>query len=67
MLEAALVSGNQSLDGVDSQQNTIGNGLGGVVYVDPSATAAANAEALIAGNHAYKDNNDVWGTITIVP
>jgi hypothetical protein len=33
----------------------------------PSATATANDETLIAGNQASKDNNDVWGAITIVP
>jgi hypothetical protein len=38
-LQAVLVSGNQSQGGIDSQQNTTGNGLGGGVYVDPSATA----------------------------
>jgi hypothetical protein len=67
VLEAALMSGNQSQGGADSQGNTSGNGLGGGVYVDPSATATANAQTMIAGNHASKDNNDVFGTITIVP
>jgi hypothetical protein len=50
-----------------SQGNTTGNGLGGGVYVDPSATATANTQTLIAGNQASKSNNDVWGTITIGP
>jgi hypothetical protein len=50
-----------------SQGTITGNGLGGVVYVDPSATATMNAETIIAGNHASKDNNDVFGTISIVP
>jgi hypothetical protein len=63
-LEAVLASGNQAQGGGDSPQNS-GNGLGGGVYVDPSATATA--ETLIAGNQASKDNNDVWGTITMVP
>jgi hypothetical protein len=62
-----LVGGNQAQGGVDSQQNTTGNGLGGGVYVDPSANATENAETLITGNQASKDNNDVWGTITMVP
>jgi hypothetical protein len=62
-----LVSGNQAQGGVDSQQNATGNGLGGGIYVDPSATATMNTETLIAGNQASKSNNDVWGTITIVP
>jgi len=65
VLEGLLVSANQSQGGVDSQQKTTGNGLGGGVYVDP--TASAKAETLIAGNQAFKDNNDVWGTITLVP
>jgi hypothetical protein len=67
MLEAALVSGNQSQGGADSQGTTSGNGLGGGVYVDPGATASANAQTIMAGNHASKDNNDVFGTINIVP
>jgi hypothetical protein len=67
VLQAVFVSGNQAQGGVDSQQNTTGQGLGGGVYVDPSATATMNAETLVAGNQASKGNNDVWGTITIVP
>jgi hypothetical protein len=67
MLKGVLVSGNQSKGGADSQGNTSGNGLGGGVYVDPAASVAADAQTMIAGNHASKDNNDVFGTITIVP
>jgi hypothetical protein len=67
MLEAVLVNGNQSQGGADSQQNTTGNGLGGGVYVDPSATVTADMETVIAGNQATKSNNDIWGTISIVP
>jgi uncharacterized spore protein YtfJ len=67
MLEAGLVSSNQSMGGTDSQQKTTGNGLGGGVYVDPSATVSADAATLITGNQASKSNNDVWGTITTVP
>jgi hypothetical protein len=67
VLEAALVSGNQSQGGLDSQGHTSGNGLGGGVYVDPSATASENADTLITGNLATKSNNDIWGTITMVP
>jgi hypothetical protein len=66
-LETVLVSGNQSQGGVDSQQKTTGNGLGGGVFVDPSATATMNAETIIAGNHASKDKDDVWGTINPTP
>ena len=66
-LEAVLVSGNQSQGGADSQGNTSGNGLGGGIYVDPSASATANMQTLIAGNQASTSNNDVWGIITIVP
>ena len=67
VLEAVLVNSNQSQGGGDGQGNTTGNGLGGGVYVDPSATATAYTETIIAGNQASKDNNDVWGTITMVP
>ena len=67
MLQGVLASGNQSQGGTDSQQNTTGNGLGGGVYVDPSASATADMQTLIAGNQASKSNNDVWGTITMVP
>ena len=63
-LKEVLVSSNQSLGGVDSQGN---NGLGGGVYVDPSASVTADLQTLIIGNRASKSNNDVWGTITIVP
>jgi hypothetical protein len=62
-----LVSGNQGQGGTDSQGNTTGQGLGGGVYVDPSATATENTETLIAGNQATQSNNDVWGTINPVP
>ena len=61
------MSGNQAQGGGDGQGNTTGNGLGGGVYVDPSASVTANAETLIVANHASKDKDDVWGTITIVP
>jgi hypothetical protein len=67
LLQGMLVSGNQAQGGVDSQQNTTGNGLGGGLYVDPSASATADMQTLIAGNQASKDKDDVWGTITIVP
>lgn len=67
VLDAVLVSGNQSQGGADSQGNTSGTGLGGGIYVDPSATATANTQTMIASNHASKDKNDVWGTLTIVP
>jgi hypothetical protein len=65
--QGVLVSGNQAQGGVDSSGNTNGQGLGGGVYVDPSASATADLQTLIAGNQASKDKNDVWGTITIVP
>jgi hypothetical protein len=32
-----------------------------------SVSDTENAETLIAGNQASKTNNDVWGTITMVP
>jgi len=67
MIDAALVSGNQSQGGADSQGSTSGNGLGGGVYVDPAATVTANARTTMVGNHASKSNDDVFGTITIVP
>jgi hypothetical protein len=56
-----------ALSAAESHGSRTGNGLGGGVYVDPSATTTMNAETLIAGNQATKSNNDVWGTITIVP
>jgi hypothetical protein len=61
------MSGNRSPGGAGWQGNTTGNGLGGSVYVDPSASASADMQTLIAGNQSSKSNNDVWGTITIVP
>jgi hypothetical protein len=67
MLQGVLVSGNQAQGGVDSQDNTTGQGLGGGVYVDPSASATMDMQTLIAGNQASKSNNDVWGTLTIIP
>jgi hypothetical protein len=66
-LKVALVSGNQSQGGSDGQGNTTGQGLGGGVYVEPSSSATADMQTLIAGNQASKDKNDVWGTLTIVP
>jgi hypothetical protein len=42
-------------------------GLGGGPYVDPSASATADLQTLIAGNQASKSNNDLWGTLTIGP
>jgi hypothetical protein len=66
-LDAVLVSGNLSEGGADSAGNITGNGLGGGVYVDPNATATANTETVIAGNHASKDKDDVWGTIKPPP
>jgi hypothetical protein len=49
------------------RQNTTGNGLGGGLYVDPSAHVTADTATLIAGNQASKSNNDVWGTIKLPP
>jgi hypothetical protein len=67
VIDAVLVNGNQSQGGADSQGNTSGNGLGGGVYVDPSAAVTAKTQSIIAGNHASKDNDDVWGTINPPP
>jgi hypothetical protein len=67
VIDAVLVSANQSQGGADSQGNTSGNGLGGGVYVDSAAKVTANAQTIIAGNHASKDNDDVWGTINPPP
>jgi hypothetical protein len=67
VLQAVLVSGNQAQGGIDGQGNTTGQGLGGGVHVDPSASATADMEILMAGNQASKSNNDLCGTITIVP
>jgi hypothetical protein len=61
------VNGNQSQGGADSQGNTTGQGLGGGVYVGPAAKVTADAQTIIAGNHASKDNDDVWGTINPPP
>lgn len=62
-----LVSGNQEQGGVGSQAHTRGNGLGGGVYVDLSATVTANVQTIIVGNHVSKSNDDVWGTINRLP
>ena len=67
VLKGVLVNGDQAQGGTDSQQNTTGQGLGGGVYVDPSASATADVQTFIAGNKASKDMNDVWGTMTIGP
>jgi hypothetical protein len=66
-LNGVLVSGNQAQGGADSQGTTTGQGLGGGVYVDPSASVTADLQTRIVGNRASKSNNDVWGTITVVP
>jgi hypothetical protein len=34
--------------------------------VDPSASVTANMQTLIVHNRASTNNDDVWGTITIV-
>jgi hypothetical protein len=67
VLQGVLVSGNQAQGGTDGNGNTTGQGLGGGGYVDPSASATADMKTLIVGNQASKDNNDVWGTITMAP
>jgi hypothetical protein len=67
VLQAVLVSGNQAQGGTDGNGNTTGQGLGGGVYVDPSASATMDMQTLIAGNQASMSNNDLWGTITTVP
>jgi hypothetical protein len=41
--------------------------MGGGVYADPSASATADMQTLIAGNQASKSDNDVGGTIAIGP
>ena len=58
--------GNADTGPCRCQGNTSGNGLGGV-YVDPSASATMDLQTLIAGNQASKSNNDLWGTLTILP
>jgi hypothetical protein len=69
VLQAVVVSGNQAQGGTDGNGNTTGQGLGGGVYVDPSASATMDMQTLIAGNQASTSNvwNDIWGTITIGP
>jgi hypothetical protein len=67
MLKGRLVSSNQSQGGLDSHGNTSRNGLGRGVYIDPSASATADRQTLIAGNQASKSDNDLWGTITPGP
>lgn len=66
-LEDVLVNGNQSQGGVDSEGNSSGNGRGGGVYVDSSATVTADTETRIAGNHASKSDDEVFGSINVVP
>ena len=51
----------------DSRGGPAGRGLGGGVYVASNVTVIANTQTLIAGNHASKDSDDVWGTITVGP
>jgi hypothetical protein len=55
------------LDGTAEERELarVQNGLGGGVYVDPSASATADLQTMIAGNQASMSDNDVWGTITI--
>jgi hypothetical protein len=66
-LTGVLVSGNQAQGGAGDQGNPDGRGLGGGVYVDPSASVTMDMQSMIVGNHASKDSNDVWGTITPAP
>jgi hypothetical protein len=66
-LNGVLVIGDQAQGGAKGQGTTTGQGLGGGVYVDPSASATADMQTLIAGNRASTSNDDVWGTITIGP
>jgi hypothetical protein len=63
----AVVSGNQARGGIDNQENTTGQGLGGGAYVDPHVSATADRQSLIAGNQASTSDNDIWCTLTIVP
>jgi hypothetical protein len=66
VLQGTLVRGNQAQGGTDGNGNTTGQGLGGV-YVDPSASATADMETIMAGNQPSMGKNDVGGTITTVP
>jgi hypothetical protein len=67
MLKGVHVSGNQAQRGAKGQGTSTGPGLGGGVYVDPGASVTADRETQIVGNRASTSNDDVWGTITIVP
>jgi hypothetical protein len=67
MLKGVLVSGNQAQGGAKGQGTTTGQGLGGGVYVDPGASVTADRQTRIVGNRASTSNDDVWGTITIMP
>jgi hypothetical protein len=66
-LKEVHVSGNQAQGGAKGQRTTMGPGLGGGVYVDPGASVTADMKTLIVGNRGSTSNDDVWGTITIVP
>jgi hypothetical protein len=61
------VCSNQSQGGGRSQGNSSGRGVGGGVYADPHAAVTANTETWIAINQASRSDNDVWGTITMLP
>src|SRR5262249_60336806 len=66
-LKGVQVSGNQAQGGAEGQGTSRGQGLGGGVYADPAASVTADRRTLIVHNRASTSNDDVWGTITIVP
>jgi hypothetical protein len=66
-LKGVQVSGNLVQGGAKGQGTTTGPGLGGGVYVDPGASVTADRQTRIVGNRASTSNDDVWGTISIVP
>jgi hypothetical protein len=55
---------NDALGGSAGTGGSVGKGIGGGVYVADAATADADAQTVIRGNHASTSDDDVFGVIT---
>jgi hypothetical protein len=63
LLDTRIVN-NDALGGNAGTGGSVGEGIGGGVYVADAATAGADAQTVIRGNHASTSHDDVFGVIT---
>jgi hypothetical protein len=66
-INRAIVTANQADGGAAGTGGTAGMGIGGGLYIDPSAKVCLSTDSIVVGNHASTSNDDIFGTFTVCP